>query len=113
MAFESMRQALKERREAKQALRILGDTNANLNVSAGLTIAGLVLAAVVGALILANIAPTFFSAVNDTSDAFATADVGDATANTIANTVFPLIISLAGVFAIAGLAFGVFKLSRK
>ena len=83
-----------------------------ISVQSAITIAGLIVTAVVALNVLAALAPTWFDSTGDLAENFSTADVGDATANSIANDVFPLIIALLGVFAIAGLAFLVFKLRK-
>lgn len=92
--------------------RFATDSNAFLNMGAFLTLAGVVLGAVVGVILLSALAPTFFSAIADLSGTFQTADLNDTTANTIANSVFPLIIALGGLFAIAGLVFLAIKLKK-
>ena len=99
--------------EARKAGRAFREDNwAQFSVSSALTVAGIVVVAAVTILVLAALAPTFFDATGDLSENFSTADVGDTTANNIANNVFPLIIALSGVFAIAGLAFLAFRLRR-
>lgn len=87
-------------------------TEAQISIGNALTIVGVVIGAVVGLTVLAALAPTWFSATGDLVENFTTADVGDATANNIANTVFPLVLGLLGVFAIAGLAFAAMKLRK-
>lgn len=81
-----------------------------LNLGAFLTLAGIVLAAVVGVILLSALAPTFFSALADLVGTFKTADVNDTTANTIANGIFPLLLALGGIFAIGGLAFAAYRM---
>jgi hypothetical protein len=71
-----------------------------------------VLGAVVSVLVLAALAPTFFTAIGDLAGAFESADVNSTVGNSIANSVFPIMISLAGVFAIAGLAFAAYKFRK-
>lgn len=83
-----------------------------INISSALTIVGVVIGAVVSLVVLAALAPTWFDATSDLVDNFTTADVGDATANSIANTVFPLVLGLLGVFALAGLAFAAMRLRK-
>jgi hypothetical protein len=83
-----------------------------INISSAITVAGVIVGAVVGLSVLAALAPTWFDSVGDLGENFSTADVGDTTANDIANNVFPLIIGLLGVFAIAGLAFAAMKLRK-
>lgn len=95
-------------KEFGQGLR--HDSRAVFSVGAALTVAGIVLVSVITVLILAALSPTFFNATGDLAENFSTADVGDSTANDIANNVFPLIIALSGVFAIAGLAFLAFRM---
>lgn len=92
-----------------------GDLNAQFNISSGLTIAGVILGAVVGLSVLAALAPTWFDSVGDLSENFTDADLDNdaatvSVAENIAQNVFPLIIGLLGVFAIAGLAFAAMKL---
>ena len=96
----------------RQYRSIMADVGAQISMNAALSIAGLIVAAVVSLNVLAALAPTWFSSTKSLGDNFTNADVGDATANSIANTVFPLIIGLLGVFAIAGLAFLVMKLRK-
>lgn len=84
----------------------------DINITGALTIAGVIVGAVVGLAVLAALAPSWFDATADLSENFSTADVGDETANGIANNVFPLIIGLLGVFAIAGIAFAVMKIRK-
>lgn len=99
----------------KGALRrdqFIADRGGQISVNSALTIAGVILGAVVSLNVLAALAPTWFTSTRSLTQNFTTADVGDATANNIANTVFPLIIALIGVFAIAGLAFLVMKLRK-
>lgn len=109
----SMRANLQERREhaaETPVLTVKADEYANISIAGALTVAGVIVGAVVGLSVLAALAPTWFDATGDLAENFTNADVGDTTANNIANTVFPLIIGLLGVFAIAGLAFAAMKL---
>lgn len=94
------------------AHQLVKDTAGNINMGAALTIAGLIVTAVVALNVLAALSPLWFSSTGSLAENFSTADVGDDTANSIANGVFPLIIALLGVFAIAGLAFLTFKLRK-
>lgn len=84
-----------------------------MSIGSAITIAGVIVSAVVGLAVLAALAPTWFNSTGDLAENFSTADVGDSTANSIANDIFPLIIALLGVFAIAGLAFAVMKLGKR
>ena len=86
------------------------DRHAQISIATAMTVAGLIVTAVVGLNVLAALAPTWFSSTSDLAENFSTADVGDTTANSIANDIFPMIIGLLGVFALAGLAFLAFKL---
>lgn len=96
----------------QQHRRIMQDLAANISMQSALTIAGVIVGAVVALNVLAALAPTWFASTKDLGENFTNADVGDVTANNIANTVFPLIIGLLGVFALAGLAFLVMKLRK-
>ena len=110
-----MRDLLKARQETAQEAPVLGfkeADHAQINIGFAITIAGVIVGAVVGLAVLSALAPTWFDATGDLAENFSTADVGDTTANSIANDVFPLIIALLGVFAIAGLAFAVMKLRK-
>lgn len=110
--MESLRSMIHARQEAAKEQSIFGSEAAQINIGFAITIAGVIVGAVVGLSVLSALAPTWFSSVSSLSDNFSTASTGDATADNIANTVFPLIIALLGVFAIAGLAFGVMKLRK-
>lgn len=110
-----MRLLQKERQETAKENPVLGWSDAdhaNINIGSAITIAGVIVGAVVGLAVLSALAPTWFDATGDLAENFSSADVGDSTANQIANDVFPLIIALLGVFAVAGLAFGVMKLRK-
>ena len=79
------------------------------NMNRVLTVAFVVIGAVIGIQILAALAPTFFTAVADLNQEFNTADVNDTTANSIL-PIFPTLLGLAGVVAIVVLALAAFKL---
>lgn len=83
----------------------------NIGVMA-LTVVGVIIGAVVSLLILAELMPTYSGAVANISDNFTSADWGDQTANSI-SPIFGLVVSLGGLFAIVGLAFVAFRLSRR
>lgn len=78
----------------------------------GIGIAGVIVAAVVALILLSTLAPTFFSSVKNLSTNFSTADTGNATANSL-GSVFSLLISLGGIFALVGLAFAAYHLKGK
>lgn len=103
--MESMRSKLKHARDELQ-----NDTAAAFNVGSSLTLASIVVIAVVSLIVLAALAPVYFSSIAGLSENFSTADLGDDTANSLANSIFPLIISLGGLFAIASLAFAAYKM---
>lgn len=110
----SLRALMQERRDQAAESPVLTPTGeeAQFSVSGALTVAGIIVGAVVGLAVLAALAPLWFDATADLSENFTNADVGDTTANSIANNIFPLIIGLTGVFAIAGLAFAAMKLRK-
>ena len=116
--MESMRSQIQARQEAaRQDPALHADMSRHpeggaINIGFAITIAGVIVGAVVGLSVLSALAPTWFDSTSSLAENFSTADVGDTTANGIANDVFPLIIALLGVFAIAGLAFGVMKLRK-
>lgn len=112
---ESIRQFMQERREAAEQSPVLmrnPGEEGNFSVGGALTVAGIIVGAVVGLAVLSALAPLWFDSASDLSENFSTADVGDDTANSIANDIFPLIIGLTAVFAIAGLAFAAMKLRK-
>lgn len=90
------------------------DDSANLAGigASALMVVGIVLGAVVSLLILAELMPTYSSAVGNISENFTTADWGDATANSI-SPIFGLVVAIGGLFAIVGLAFLAYRFSRR
>lgn len=109
----SLRAEMQARRDhaAENPFLATGE-EAQFSVSGALTVAGIIVGAVVGLAVLSALAPLWFDSVGDLSENFSTADTGSETANGIANNIFPLIIGLTGVFAIAGLAFAAMKLRK-
>jgi hypothetical protein len=76
------------------------------------TVVGLILGAIVSLIILAALFPSYSGAVGNLSENLSTSDWGDATANSIA-PVFGLLVSLGGLFAVAGLAFAAYQLTKR
>lgn len=85
---------------------------ADLNIGAALTIAGIIIGAVVGVQVIAALAGTWFTAIGDLSNTFDTADVNDTTANSLL-PIFRLLVALGGVFAIVGAALLAVNLTRR
>lgn len=87
------------------------DERGMLETGKALAIVGVVIGAVVTALVLAAVAPEFFGAVADLNAVFTneSTTTGDATADSLLS-VFPIIIGITGLFAIAGLAIVAFRL---
>lgn len=69
-----------------------------------LAIVGIILGAYVGIQVVASLLPTWAGGVASISENFSTAEWGDATANSL-GPVMALVISLVGMFALAGLVF--------
>lgn len=75
------------------------------NVSTkALSIAGVIIGAVVAVILIATLYPTYGGAVANLTENVSSTDLGDPTANSL-RSVFALVISLAGLFAIVGLVF--------
>lgn len=81
---------------------------ANIDVGHALGLAVLVAVIIVGAVValqvLASLFPVYSGAVSNLSSNMSTANWGNATANSL-GPIFGLLISLAGIFAVLGLAF--------
>jgi hypothetical protein len=86
---------------------------ANLSSIGGfaLTIAAVIVGAVVALILISTLFPTYSGAVKNLSSNVTTADWGNTTANAL-GPVFGLLISLGGLFAIVGLAFLAYKLKH-
>ena len=97
--------------KANQAFR--RDTDALLDTGRMLGIATVIVGAVVAIALVAALAPTFFDSLRDVNENFSTADTGDTTANSIANTVFPILIALAGLFGLVGIVLAAVKLKGR
>lgn len=81
-------------------------SNSNLKNIGGyaLAIVGVILAAYVGVQVISSLLPTYASGISSISENFTTADWGDATANSL-GPVLALVISLVGMFGLAGVVF--------
>lgn len=77
-------------------------------VGVALTVAAIIIGAVVAIIILATLFPTYSGAVGNLSTNFTNANWGNSTANSL-SPVFGLLIALLGMFAIIGLAFLAFQ----
>lgn len=101
-------------RSAKSDRASLGrDDSANLaNIGAfALSIAAIIIGAVVALILLSTLFPTYSGSVKNLSSNVTTADWGNPTANAL-GPVFGLLIALGGLFAIVGLAFAAYKLKQ-
>lgn len=76
-----------------------------------LTVAGVIIGAVVAIVLIATLYPTYGGAVANLTENVTATDLGDSTANSL-RPIFALIISLAGLFAIVGLVFLGMKLKK-
>jgi len=74
-----------------------------------LSIAAVIIAAVVALIILSTLFPTYGGAVKNLSNNVTTQDWGNSTANSL-GPIFGLLIALGGLFAIVGLAFVAYQL---
>jgi hypothetical protein len=74
-----------------------------------LTVAAVIVGAVVALILISTLFPTYAGAVKNLSQNVTTADFGNTTANSL-GPVFGLLISLGGLFAIVGLAFVAYHL---
>jgi hypothetical protein len=79
--------------------------------AAALAVAAVIISAVVALILLSSLFPSYSGAVGNLSENVTNADWGDPTANSISPT-FGMLIALGGLFAIVGLAFVAYKLSR-
>lgn len=98
----SLSRAWTDKRAALRAF--FRHTEAQLNVSAGLTLAGVVIGAVVLLAIIAALMPTWFGSLESIGTNFT--DPGTTTGNTDADALLPifgLLVAFAGIFAIVGL----------
>lgn len=97
--------------KANQSLRT--STEANLNLSFGLTIVGVIIAAVVAIAIIAALFPTYMGSLADITGAFndPNTTTGDSTADTLL-PVFALLVAFGGLFAIVGLVLLSIKLKK-
>lgn len=93
--------------------RLRKNESANLGAigAVALSVAAVIVGAVVSLILLSNLFPAYSGAVGNLSENMTTADWGDPTANSIAPT-FGMLIALGGLFAIVGLAFVAYKLRK-
>jgi mannose/fructose/N-acetylgalactosamine-specific phosphotransferase system component IID len=80
------------------------DDRGLLSLGPVLAIVGVVLAVIIGILVLAALAPTFFQAVADITGALTDADLNNSLANTIAGIV-AILVPLALLFVFVALVF--------
>lgn len=80
--------------------------------AAAIGVAAVIVGAVVALILMANLSDDYAGAVKNISDNVSTADWGDTTANGIAPT-FGMLLSLGGLFALVGLAFVAYRISKK
>jgi hypothetical protein len=76
-----------------------------------LGVAAVIIGAVVSLILLSNLFPAYSGAVGNLSENVTTSDWGDPTANSIAPT-FGMLVALGGLFAVIGLAFAAYQLSK-
>lgn len=77
-----------------------------------LGVASLIIGAVVSLILLSALFPSYSGAVGNLSENVTTSDWGNDTANSIA-PVFGMLIALGGLFAIVGLGFAAYSLTKK
>lgn len=108
MPTKSIRAHLKNLRQMAK------DDRANISGIGGnaLAVAGVIIGAVVGLLLISSLFPTYSSAVKNLSANMTSSDWGNTTANAIAPT-FGMLIALGGLFAIVGVAFVAYNLAKK
>lgn len=100
--------------KANQKFQTLeADTHAELNINFGLTIIGVIIAAVVAIAIVAALFPTYMTSLASLGDTFndPNTTTGDATADTLL-PIFGLLIAFAGLFAIVGIVLLAVKLKK-
>jgi len=90
---------------------LTNDRSGFINLGRVSGVVSVIIIAVVTLLILAALAPTFLSAVNDTVHAVEDADTGNTTANTLLS-VFGLLIAFAGLFAIVALVMRAVRIGK-
>ncbi len=91
-----------------------GDARAQLNVQSALGIAAGVITAVVAVVVVAALAPTYFTELASLTGTFN--DVNTTTGDTTADGLLPifgLLIAFGGLFAIVGLALVIVKVARR
>lgn len=76
-----------------------------------LSVAAVIIGAVVSLILLSALFPSYSGAVGNLSENVSTADWGDDTANSI-SPVFGMLVALGGLFAVIGLAFVAYKLNK-
>lgn len=76
-----------------------------------LGVASVIIAAVVGLVILATLFPTYGDSVNNLTENVTNQDWGNPTANAL-GPVLGMVVALGGLFAIIGLVFAAYKLSK-
>jgi hypothetical protein len=82
------------------------------DIRSALVLAGAIIGAVVGAQVIAALAPTWFAAVADLAGTFDNTTTNDSTADSLL-PIFRLLVALAGVFAIVGAALLVARFRSK